>query len=445
MRAIKELNNYYLDNSYRMIIFIFLICFGGKAISGAPSKDALEQGIHFEQGLNWEQLKEKARIEHKYIFIDCYASWCNPCKAMDHEVFLDSMVGTHVNENFVSSRLQMDTTGQDNEQVVKVRQLAHEFEIRYSVTAFPTFLFFNADGEIVHEGVGFKDSKAFLGLTEDATNDNKQFFTLLRKYQSQAKNYSDMPYLAREAKENHLDSLAISIAQDYMTNYLFKQDRAEVLTKDRIHFIGTFSKGTGGEGFRLFYKNGDAVDSVMGKGYSQAEADYLIGKYEIDPILRMYSDKNDANWAFIERKIKREYGKDYAERTILNAKVPWYRMKRQWHNYVKYFILQTEGRDIDTSSYLNDMILNNVIWEVIFLHSDDKKQLAVGLKWVEGILRRHPNAAIMDTYANLLYKAGDKTEAIHFEEKALQETPTDKESFANTISKMKSGLPTWNR
>jgi thiol:disulfide interchange protein len=44
------------------------------------------KGINFENNLSWEQVKEKAKAENKYIFVDCYATWCGPCKAMDKEV-----------------------------------------------------------------------------------------------------------------------------------------------------------------------------------------------------------------------------------------------------------------------------------------------------------------------------------------------------------------------
>ncbi len=47
--------------------------------SDIQSKDS-SKVIHFENGLSWEQIKEKAKAEHKYIFVDCYATWCGPCK-----------------------------------------------------------------------------------------------------------------------------------------------------------------------------------------------------------------------------------------------------------------------------------------------------------------------------------------------------------------------------
>ena len=39
---------------------------------------AQESGIHFEHTLTFNQIQAKAKAEHKYVFVDCYASWCGP-------------------------------------------------------------------------------------------------------------------------------------------------------------------------------------------------------------------------------------------------------------------------------------------------------------------------------------------------------------------------------
>lgn len=41
---------------------------------------AQDTGIHFEHTLTWQQVQEKAKAENKYIFIDCFTTWCGPCK-----------------------------------------------------------------------------------------------------------------------------------------------------------------------------------------------------------------------------------------------------------------------------------------------------------------------------------------------------------------------------
>src|SRR5580692_944424 len=68
------------------------------------------QGVAFEHGLSWQEVLQKAKKENKYVFVDCYATWCGPCKWMDKNVYPIDSVGTFMNDRFISVRMQMDTT-----------------------------------------------------------------------------------------------------------------------------------------------------------------------------------------------------------------------------------------------------------------------------------------------------------------------------------------------
>ena len=61
----------------------------------------MAQGIKFEEGLSWEQVKQKAKTENKFIFVDCYATWCAPCKMMDKYVYQNDTVGEFVKDKFI--------------------------------------------------------------------------------------------------------------------------------------------------------------------------------------------------------------------------------------------------------------------------------------------------------------------------------------------------------
>src|SRR2546421_12117189 len=84
-------------------------------------------GIKWTERLPWEEIKQKARTEGKYIFVDCYASWCAPCKQMDKDVYSNDSVADHMNPNFISVRLQMDTSKQDNKEIRDRYSDAHNF------------------------------------------------------------------------------------------------------------------------------------------------------------------------------------------------------------------------------------------------------------------------------------------------------------------------------
>ena len=41
-----------------------------------------QNGICFHDNKPWKEVLELAQKENKYIFMDCYTSWCGPCKAI---------------------------------------------------------------------------------------------------------------------------------------------------------------------------------------------------------------------------------------------------------------------------------------------------------------------------------------------------------------------------
>jgi len=41
------------------------------------------EGIRFEQVGSWNELLDKAMKENKHIMVDCYTTWCGPCRMME--------------------------------------------------------------------------------------------------------------------------------------------------------------------------------------------------------------------------------------------------------------------------------------------------------------------------------------------------------------------------
>ena len=60
----------------RTIVLFFLI-----SISCCTM--AQQKGVQFVHGLKWTEVKAKAKAENKYIFVDCFTTWCGPCKMIE--------------------------------------------------------------------------------------------------------------------------------------------------------------------------------------------------------------------------------------------------------------------------------------------------------------------------------------------------------------------------
>src|SRR5579871_642384 len=83
----------------------------------------------FEDLPNWRSVQESAKDQGKYIFLDCSATWCGPCKMMDRDVFSQDNVVNFMKRNFISVHIQMDSTKNDKDFVKNWRTDAHQLMI----------------------------------------------------------------------------------------------------------------------------------------------------------------------------------------------------------------------------------------------------------------------------------------------------------------------------
>jgi len=120
-------------------------------------------------------------------------------------------------------------------------------------------------------------------------------------------------------------------------------------------------------------------------------------------------------------------------------------------NSITYSEDITKGMEeaISRSQHMNrDRIgdkLNSFAWEV-FKRVSDTETLKNALRWSGRSLELSiNNPQRLDTYANLLYKLGQKEEAITKEEEALRfAAEKDIKGFTETLLKMKAGEKTWS-
>mgnify|MGYP001085696504 CR=1 FL=1 len=123
--------------------------YGGrtKIVGGGSSYNSA--GVNFYKG-NWNALKTRARRLRKPFFVDVYTTWCGPCKSMTRNTFSASSVGSYANRNFVAYKLDAEKG--------EGRNIAR----RYRVRAYPTILFFDANGNLTGREVGYQNARKFV-------------------------------------------------------------------------------------------------------------------------------------------------------------------------------------------------------------------------------------------------------------------------------------------
>lgn len=417
-------------------------------------------GIEWTEGLTWQQVKQKAKKENKYIFIDCYATWCGPCKQMDKDVYSIDSVGDFLNDKFIAVKLQMDITKNDDGSVRNWYKTAKEMGVKYRIAAYPSYLFFTPNGEVATKQTGYKDPGSFLQMARDATDPSKHYFVLLKNYKKGRLDHAGTASLIKMAKQIGDTADYRQLINSYYV-HLKSQPHDKLYTKEKIEFIASTITRSNEVLFVMFYPDGSAVDKVMGKvGYARKVVDGVITKEKVNPILRAadaVEHKPDPDWDEIYQTIAKDYPRDYADRNVYDAKISWYSATGRMGKFAKAINDKFERFPPDTSSNGEDFRLNNVA-SIIFMNVQDTAELKRTINWMTGVVRRGQRAPgehreygpyYMDTYANLLYKIGEMSEALQWQELAIakgREIGIAKgamEAIEANLNLMKKGEPTW--
>ncbi|HEY4062362.1 MAG TPA: thioredoxin family protein [Puia sp.] len=395
-------------------------------------------GIHFEHGITWKQVLSQASHKHKFIFVDCYTTWCGPCKRMMNNIFPLKIIGDKVNSQFISISIQMDTTKDDNDTVRNQYQLAHMLAKEYNINAYPTYIFFSPKGKAVHKVVGaWDDPSEFITVIDDALTPNKQLYTLIDNYKVNKKDSSILNDLVRAAYKSGSDSLSHALGNAFVKQF------NNPLTKDNIKLINYLTQSSSDNGYKFFLQHHQIIDSIEGF----ALTDHIIGNILFIEEVEYIYKSNDTiiNWSKIESRIKSKSNPRLSEVIVAKSMTEYYRWKANWPMYEKSLLhyLTIYGEKIQ--GYL----LNNYLWD-IFLHSTSREVLATVLPWSKRtlVVSKNEFSAGYDTYANLLYKLGRNDEALLWEKKGLDIAVIEKninvqKTFKKTIDKMEKEEKTW--
>jgi thiol-disulfide isomerase/thioredoxin len=391
-----------------------------------------DTGIHFEHAASWQAVRAKAKAENKFIFMDAFTTWCGPCKMMAKNIFPLKEVGEFFNANYISLKVQLDTTGKDNEEIKSWYADAHAIMKDYKVNVFPTYLFFSPDGRLVHRAVGSSDAVTFIAKGKDALDPNKQYFTLAERYKAGEREPVFLKSLA-EAAMNAYDREGIST---YANAYLATQK--DMLTEDNIRFLDVVTQTSKDAGFDIIAKNQAAFDKVIGEGKASSKLKGIILQEDINPVIFGSEEKPD--WAKLQASVAAKYP-SLADEVILNAKVIYYNNQADWPAFSAAVTgyLKKYGNKASADQ------LNNYAW-TIFENCDNITCINHALEWSKKSVDLTNNPMFIDTYANLLYKTGKKALAVQWEEKALKlvkEKNEDTVGYAETLEKMKKGEKTW--
>lgn len=116
----------------------------------------------FSQPIEWislEKAQEKASQQDKKVFIYAEAEWCGYCKKMNQEVFPQESVADSLQKYFFPVRIDIESNKKTilNGEEFTQQMLAQKFR----VTATPTMIFLDSEGEVLGGQPGFMRAEVF--------------------------------------------------------------------------------------------------------------------------------------------------------------------------------------------------------------------------------------------------------------------------------------------
>lgn len=395
---------------------------------------AQSEGVKFEHGLNWNQIKEKAAKENKFIFVDCFTTWCGPCKYMASTIFPQAKVGDFFNAKFINTKIQMDKTKDDSEEIKSWYAEADRFAKDYAVKAYPTFLIFDAKGNLVHRIVGGGEADAFIAKAQKALDPNTQYETLLAKFNADPKNITIAKAMAEAAKEAY-DQETQAKAEGVV---LASLSTGQIFTKENVSLLLSAAKVVDSKAFNLIKDNPAKFDAISEKVKAN---DFLAQLLISNTVNSKIQAKEAVDFMAIEKELAQKYPTVNTEKASLE-------MQPRYFSYTKNFPALRDSFNKYIAKYgstITAMDLNNMAWS-IFENCDDPACLKAASEWSKLSLEKEKDTPMyLDTFANLLYRLGEKDQAIKTQEKAISLlTANDKkEEYVATLQKMKKGEKTW--
>lgn len=141
----KLINSFKSPESQKSVLkyfSLFLVLFALTCSANAQKEPQSPHSIVFTDGTFNNALKQAA-VQHKYVFVDAYASWCGPCKLLKATTFHNKKAAAFYNANFVNISIDMEKG--------EGPQLAQT----WGITAYPTLIVFTPSGKPLLGTMGY--------------------------------------------------------------------------------------------------------------------------------------------------------------------------------------------------------------------------------------------------------------------------------------------------
>ena len=362
---------------------------------------AQEAGIDFSHA-SFDELLAEAKAEDKLVFIDAYTTWCGPCKMMTAKVFPQEEVGKVYNGRFVNAKIDME------------KGEGPSIAQRYSVNAYPTYLFVDGDGNLMHKAMGYIPAEALIALADDASGP-KSLGAMNARYDGGDRDPAFVEEYLEVLSGLYERERADKVVQDYLAS---KDNWSEEKT---LQLIIANPGEVGGERMNYLLTHADDAIELAGSGsYMMGLQQVLLTKYmreagqrQLPPtakILPFYSQ----HAAPLKDRLAAHYTMFQAEQM---------RDTETYISAAKTYLTAFPSNDFSE--------LNSAAWN-FYEQTEDPDDLKMALNWAQQSVAIDANYPNLDTLAWLYQKMGMDDKAKATAKRAIEMAKATDQDYSDT-------------
>lgn len=343
-----------------------------------------DKGIQFHHG-SFREILEEAKKENKLIFIDSYTSWCAPCKWMEQHIFPLQEVGDYYNKHFINFKIDME------------KGEGPELAKKYAVKSYPTYLFLDHTGNLVHKATSRMEAEAFIAEGAKATDPALGFTALKERYQSGDLTFEVLLHYALD-----LNKMRDPLAPEVIAKLLDHVTDEQLLTMDGFKVIDNFAQGEDSDLYQFFLANKEHFIHQNGE-----EATYKVIQKNMNRTLYSAIHKQDANLFFAKLKELKKLPLPEIEADAAMLEISYYIRGQQADKFIQRSDIFANGvlkNDDQRLSFIARSCENS---------NSDRNMLLQAAKLAKQAVAINPEEySNQGTYATINYKLGNKKEAL---------------------------------
>lgn len=364
---------------------------------------AQNRSIKFQEG-EWNSILKKASKKDKLIFLDCYTSWCGPCKMLSRTVFTNDTVADFYNKNFICVKMDME------------KGEGPELAKKYNVAAYPTLLYVNGRGELVHNVTGYQAPAKLISEGSTALEGTETLSAYTQRYDNGERDESFIRKYIDRLSKAYVPKLQEKVATEFISTF----DDDKFYTRDCWQIVVYNISDPMSPVLKRMFRDRNRFYQIVAKDSVDMFLDYTfrsrIGKYVWNKTkTSKFNETEYNNYLQYVKGIHNWEKKPQYIATLYTAR-HWIdgnhrAMLDEMHNALRYGIFNDDAK----LSYIQGHIIQ-------LCTTDNQPLIAEAYEWMRQIADEYPMGYYRSEYmrlqARLLTAQGKSDEAKDLEEKA---------------------------